>query len=60
MEENTREEFEPPPIEQSIKEELDEFVERRIKEGGAPQISNSFFNQSILDNKLSSDCFASP
>ena len=30
------EEFEPPPIEQSIKEELDEFVERRIKEGGAP------------------------
>ena len=28
--------FEPPPIDQGIKEELNEFVERRIKEGGAP------------------------
>ena len=28
--------FEPPPTDQDIKEELNEFVERRIKEGGAP------------------------
>lgn len=29
-------EYSPPPIEDGIKEELEEFVERRKKEGGAP------------------------
>jgi len=29
-------EFEPPPIDEGIKEELTSFVDRRIKEGGAP------------------------
>ena len=29
-------EFEPPPMDEGIKEELREFVERRIAEGGAP------------------------
>ena len=29
-------EFEPPPIDEGIKEELASFVDRRIKEGGAP------------------------
>ena len=30
------EEFEPPPIDEAIREELEEFVARRKKEGGAP------------------------
>lgn len=29
-------EFEPPPMDPAIKEELDDFVERRKREGGAP------------------------
>ena len=28
--------FEPPPMDPAVKEELDTFVERRIREGGAP------------------------
>jgi trimethylamine--corrinoid protein Co-methyltransferase len=28
--------FEPPPIDAAIREELDEFVARRTAEGGAP------------------------
>ena len=27
---------EPPPMDPAVKEELDTFVERRIREGGAP------------------------
>ena len=29
-------EFEPPPMDPAIKEELEAFVERRKREGGAP------------------------
>ena len=29
-------EYEPPPLEPAIKEELDAFVDRRTREGGAP------------------------
>ena len=29
-------EFEIPPIDIAIKEELEEFVEKRVREGGAP------------------------
>jgi trimethylamine---corrinoid protein Co-methyltransferase len=28
--------YEPPPMEPSIREELDAFVERRVAEGGVP------------------------
>ena len=28
--------YEPPPMDPAVKEELDAFVERRIREGGAP------------------------
>ena len=28
--------YEPPPMDPAVKEELDAFVDRRIREGGAP------------------------
>ena len=28
--------YEPPPIDPGVKEELDAFVDRRVREGGAP------------------------